>query len=165
MPDLPKKMWNETGHLIRRCHQINQAIFFEELDVPDLTPVQAIALRMVFENPGIDQRRLAALVGLDEATLGGVVRRLVHRKLLERVTDAADRRSRRLHATPAGVACWNMAVPGLHRLRLRLLAPLEDEEAATLQLLLRRLVEAHESVINRRSPRPHHDQNLIAAEV
>jgi DNA-binding MarR family transcriptional regulator len=141
--------WNETGVLIRRCHQINQALFAEE--VTSLTPVQSAALRIVCERPGIDQRRLSEIAGLDEATMGGVIRRLVDRSYLRRVSDPADKRVKQLIATPAGVEAWNQTVPGLQRLQDRLLAPLTESEREALKLLLRRLVDAHENVFHAKS--------------
>ena len=144
---------NEAGYLIRRCHQINQSLFADEATGPDLTPVQTVALRFVCENAGIDQRRLAAQIGIDEATLGGVVRRLVARGFLERDEHAADRRVKRLKATPAGIGAWHASVPGLERLRDRLLESLDAGERATLVELLGRVIEHHEHAVLRRTVR------------
>lgn len=144
--NLPKNMWNEVGHLIRRCHQINQAYFADE--VKTITPVQGVVLKTVRDHPNIAQRRLAEIVGLDEVTLGGVVKRLVERALLERVVDPDDRRARRLTITAEGEALWNDAVPGLKNLQTRLLAPFDEQEIDTLRKLLRRLAEAHDHMVH-----------------
>ncbi len=144
---LPKNFWNEAGHLFRRAHQINQALFAEEMEVPDLTPVQVPALRIIAERPGIDQRRLSARIGVDEATLGGVLKRLVDRRLITRITDPGDRRTRLLEATPEGHAALDLAAPCLKRLQRRLLAPFTAEEAETLKRLLRTLVSAHQDAV------------------
>lgn len=146
-----QEFWNEAGHLIRRCHQINQALFFEEVGIADLTPVQAPALRMICENPGIDQRRLAAMIGMDEATIGKVVRRLVDRHLVERATDPNDRRAKCLTATPEGRSTWEAATPGLKALRTRLLQPLGEDEVVLLIAFLTRIVERHDPNFDEKS--------------
>lgn len=142
---IPSRLSNEAGHLIRRCHQINQGLFYEETAGHDLTPVQVSVLRFVDLHEGIGQRNLAALIGVDEATLGGVVMRLIDRKLLTRALDARDRRLKRLSVTDAGREAHTRVSPQLDGLQRRLLAPLSKEDAAELIRLLRKLVVAHES--------------------
>ncbi len=46
------------GHLIRRSQQIAGAIFFEEFEGYDVTPVQYAALIAIRDRPGMDQRTL-----------------------------------------------------------------------------------------------------------
>lgn len=144
--NLPKNLWNEVGHLIRRCHQINQAYFSDE--VSHITAVQGVVLKMLVDQPGIAQRRLAEIAGLDEVTLGGVVKRLVERGLVERAVNPEDRRARRLTITEEGEKAWKEAVPGLKRLQTRLLAPLDEQEIVTLKRLLRRLAESHDHMVH-----------------
>ena len=150
MTDALHQYFNETGILIRRCHQINQALFYNEVGQWDLTPVQVSTLRVVEDYPGIDQRRLAQVISVDEATTGGVVRRLVERGLLSRESDTKDRRMRRLTITNAGVTALRAVAPGLQKLQDKLLGPLNREEAETLKSLLRRLTEAHHELAQAR---------------
>ena len=56
------------GHLIRRCQQIAVALFVEETERFDLTPVQYAALVSVRENPGIDQVGLVGRIALDRSS-------------------------------------------------------------------------------------------------
>jgi MarR family transcriptional regulator for hemolysin len=51
---------------------------------------------------GISQKALAALVGLDASSLVRLIDILVARGLVERRTDATDRRARLIHLTDAG---------------------------------------------------------------
>ena len=146
----PENYWNETGILVRRCHQINQALFYRELDGFDLTPVQVSVLRIIQRQPGIDQRRLAAAAAVDEATLGGVVRRLIDRSYVEKRSDPTDRRLNRLVIRPDGDEALKAVAPRLQQVQRDLLAPLSQEEAAALKSLLRRLSSAHVDVVNAR---------------
>ncbi|MDH4053100.1 MAG: MarR family transcriptional regulator, partial [Rubrivivax sp.] len=93
-----------AGHLIRRLHQQSTQIFQAHTQAAGfgLTPVQFAALDAMAQQPGIDQASLAATISFDRATIGGVIDRLEHKGLVQRVVSAQDRRARRLHLTPAG---------------------------------------------------------------
>ncbi len=58
----PEPFLKTPGHLLRRCHQISVAIFLDECQVFDLTPLQYVTLSA-----------LATHGPLDKATSGGVV--------------------------------------------------------------------------------------------
>lgn len=140
----PQKLHNESGYLIRRCHQINRALFNEEMAGQDLTPVQCAVLRVIYDTPGIDQRSLSLIVGADEVTMGDVVRRLSARKMLERVTNPDDRRARQLFLTEQGKQAWRDAEDGLARLGKRFNGTLSSEELKTFLRLLRKVIETHD---------------------
>ena len=74
------------GHIIRRLHQISTAIFTERMARigEEITPVQFASLAAIRAHPGVDQATLAGLVAYDRVTIGGVVDRLVAKKLVER---------------------------------------------------------------------------------
>src|SRR5574343_53528 len=81
-----------AGHLIRRLHQQSTQVFQAHTQAAglDLTSVQFAALDAVAQAPDIDQASLAAVIGFDRATLGGVVDRLETKGLLQRVVSAQD---------------------------------------------------------------------------
>lgn len=140
-PKIPGNLTNEVGHLIRRCHQITQAFYAD--DVREVTPVQGLVIKLILDQPGIAQRELASIAGIDEVTLGGVVKRLTERDLVKRIVNPADRRARQLTLTPAGLRLWDEIRPKLHRPTARLVQPLAPEEVETLVALLRKLVMSH----------------------
>ena len=117
LPDMP-------GHLIRRLQQIAVAIFLEDTAEFGITPVQYATLRGLGEHPGVDQRSLAAQVGLDASTLGGVVDRLESRGWLTRQPSASDRRVKLLHITPSGQDLLVRMAPAIEASQRRILAPL-----------------------------------------
>lgn len=120
----------DAGHLIRRLHQQSTQLFQSQTLGAgfDLTSVQFAALDCVAQHPGIDQASLAATIGFDRATIGGVIDRLERKGLVQRVVSAQDRRARQLSLTPEGeqlLARCKPVVKGLQTDILALLSPAE----------------------------------------
>lgn len=121
-----------AGHLIRRLHQQSMQVFQTRTQAEgfDLTSVQFAALNAIAKQPGIDQASLAATIGFDRATIGGVIDRLERKGLVQRVVSAQDRRARRLHLTHDGeqlLAACRPVVNALQSEILALLSPAERE--------------------------------------
>ncbi len=123
--------------------QIAVGIFLQENRRFDITPVQFAALITISERPGLDQRTLAAAIGFDAATIGGVVDRLQQRELLRRTTGARDRRVRQLILTRKGESLVRRMCPAVQDVQRRLLAPLSVAERLEFSRMLRVLVEAN----------------------
>lgn len=129
-----------AGHLIRRLHQQSTQVFQARMQAAgfDLTSVQFAALDAIAGQPGIDQASLAATIGFDRATLGGVIDRLEQKALVERMVSAQDRRARRLDLTPAGERMLAACRPVVEALQLDILASLSPKERAVFQALARK---------------------------
>jgi DNA-binding MarR family transcriptional regulator len=69
-----------------------------------ITGPQRLALRLVGRFPGLLAGTLARLLHLHPSTVTGIVNRLEKQDLLQRQTDAADRRRQRLMITARGAA-------------------------------------------------------------
>jgi DNA-binding MarR family transcriptional regulator len=143
------------GHLIRRLQQIAVAIFLEDTAEFGITPVQFAALRGLAAHPGVDQRTLAAQVGLDASTLGGVVDRLESRGWLVRLPSDADRRVKLLHVTPAGEQLMRDMSAAVDAAQRRILAPLSMPKQAQFMAMLAELVEKNNDLS--RAPIPGED--------
>lgn len=130
------------GHQIRRLQQIAVALFMDETAAWGITPVQFATLEAARQQPGLDQRSLAATIRFDTSTIGGVVDRLEKRGLIQRNAAPHDRRLRLLTVTPAGEQLLGEVTPRVLQVQQRLLAPLEPDEQAQFMHLLRRLVQA-----------------------
>lgn len=137
---LPLELYEQPGHLIRRAQQI-AALHFREVLGPDVTPVQYAILRMLEENPGIDQVTLAKLVALDNSTTADIAARLESKGLI--VRELLPRRQRKLLLTEAGLAMLHHFIPSVYDLRSRMLAPLDTEEQREFMRLLRKFVQLH----------------------
>ncbi len=131
------------GHHIRRLHQIAVAVFLQEAQVHGVTPVQYAALQAIANAPGTDQRTLAATIGLDTSTIGGVIDRLETRGLVQRSPSPQDRRVRLLSLTDEGRALLRAAVPSMLQAQERILAPLPKRDQAEFMRMLRVLVTAN----------------------
>lgn len=131
------------GHHIRRLQQIAVAIFLQETEGLNVTPVQYAALQTVADQPGVDQRTLARTIGFDTSTIGGVIDRLEARGLVQRNADPEDRRVRRLTLTAPGQALLARVVPAMQRAQLRMLEPLPAAERGEFMRMLRALVTAN----------------------
>jgi DNA-binding MarR family transcriptional regulator len=131
------------GHHIRRLQQIAVAVFLQEAEAHGVTPVQFAALQAVANQPGLDQRTLARLIGLDTSTVAGVVDRLEARGWMARSVSAADRRARLLALTPDGEATLAAVVPAMQRAQERILAPLPKADRKEFMRMLRTLVDAN----------------------
>lgn len=129
-----------AGHLIRRLHQQSTQVFQAQTQAAgfDLTSVQFAALDAVAQQPGIDQATLAATIGFDRATIGGVIDRLQSKGLVQRVVSEQDRRARLLTLTPAGEQLLAASRPVVEALQAQILAPLSDEERAHFLALANR---------------------------
>lgn len=135
----------QPGHLIRRLQQFAVALFMEETLGLDLTPVQFAALAAAERQPGMDQRTLAATIGFDTSTTGGVLDRLEARGLLQRGASADDRRVRLIHVTSDGTKVLQQVTPGMLRAQARMLEPLAEPQRAAFMDMLRCLVQAHQN--------------------
>jgi DNA-binding MarR family transcriptional regulator len=142
------------GHLIRRLNQIAVAIFLQETNAFGLTPVQYAALQTVVNDPGIDQRSVAASIGFDTSTIAGVIDRLEARGLLERRPSPTDRRVRMLSATVDGTALMRAILPAVLAAQLKILEPLSDQERMQFMQMLGKLVSANNEFSRAPAERP-----------
>ena len=126
-----------AGHLIRRLHQQSTQVFQAQTEAAgiELTSVQFAALDAIARQPGIDQASLAATIGFDRATIGGVIDRLENKGLVERVVGAQDRRARQLHLTAVGKQLLLACRPVVVALQADILAPLSRAERAAFLAL------------------------------
>lgn len=132
-----------AGHLIRRLHQQSTQVFQARMLAAgfDMTSVQFAALDAIAQQPGIDQAGLAATIGFDRATIGGVIDRLEMKGLVLRVVSAQDRRARQLHLTPEGTRVLAVCRPVVEALQTDILAPLSPAERATFLVLAHKALE------------------------
>ncbi|QJW83753.1 MarR family transcriptional regulator [Ramlibacter terrae] len=135
-------LYEQPGHLIRRAHQIANAVFSEMVS-NEVTPLQYAILRMVHENPGTDQVTLASLVALDTSTTALTAARLEGKGLLVREVAAHNRRQLQLSLTKAGETLIVELVDDVHRMREHLLAALDPKEQQVFMTLMRKFVHLH----------------------
>lgn len=135
------------GHLIRRMNQQSVAVFQKQIKSAghDLTPVQYAALETLAQNPDLDQATLAAHIAYDRATIGGVVKRLAQKGLIQRQPNATDRRAFQLVLTPEGIQLLTAVRPIVDRLQNGILDGLSPHERSTFIGLMQKALHLEPS--------------------
>jgi MarR family transcriptional regulator, lower aerobic nicotinate degradation pathway regulator len=105
MPD-ERDQHDSVGAWAKKYHFASRALIESTLREHDLGPTQWYVLhRLVNVGPTL-QRDLSRLLGVERATLSGVVATLVRKGLVDQHPDATDQRQRRLSITDAGRDLW-----------------------------------------------------------
>jgi DNA-binding MarR family transcriptional regulator len=132
--------------LARRFYQICVAMVADSVAEAGLTPLQYGVLPYLNKEtgePGIDQRGLAARLGIDRNNASVIAGELEKKGLIERRVDDADQRAWRLYLTPQGEKLYQRLRPNNVAANERILAPLEPRERELLLDLLVRVVQAN----------------------
>lgn len=124
------------GYAIRRA----QISIYKDFDasVMDLTPPLFAAMVLIDANPGINQSRLGAVMGVNRATTMVLIDRLVAKKLVRRVASPTDRRANALALTDAGARRLGEAAAEVRAHDTRIAKNLTKKELATLRALLKK---------------------------
>lgn len=136
-------LWERPGFLVRRLHQIQVAMFLDECEAFNITPVQFGVLTTLYDREALDQSSIAAELGVDRVTVADVIRRLERRELLTRSPSAKDKRTRLACITPAGRRLVDSVHPAMVKAQHRFVDPLTPQERQRLMELMRKLVEAN----------------------
>lgn len=140
-PADPGALYRLPGHLIRRCHQISVALFFEECAGFDITPQQYAALCALAANDGVDQITLAGLAAFNRTTAGEIVERMETAGLVRRRNSTRDRRMKNIFITDTGRRLLADVHDSVMRVQERLLTPLQPAERAGFIELLARIAD------------------------
>ena len=138
-----RELWNRPGYLVRRLHQIHLGLFAEECQEDDITPVQFAMLSVLETGSEMDQLTLSASVGVDRVSGADVIKRLERRKLLERKVSDQDRRARVIRITDLGRRFVERVRPKMARAQSKFVAPLNAEEQAEFERLMKNLINAN----------------------
>jgi DNA-binding MarR family transcriptional regulator len=136
----PYRIEEQVGYLLRRAHQRASSIFQTTIGDPNITPTQYSSMAKLHEYNELSQNLLGRLVGMDKATMQGVVRRLRDRGLVDSRPDPGDARRTLLSLTLDGqnlVTRLLMNGPAVSRETLK---PLTGPEQRQLLELLSRII-------------------------
>lgn len=131
------------GHYIRRLQQVAVALFAQRVNDVDITPVQFAALAALDHQRTCDQATLAALIGYDRATIGGVLERLEAKRWILREAGRTDRRTRLVSLTSAGAGVLRRVTRDVERVQRELMAPLTPSQRREFERLCQKLLAAH----------------------
>lgn len=133
MRDMPAYLLRRAGQLVTSTHDMQTGKL-------GITASQVAAFLAVQIQPGMQQRELAAALSWDEATVGGMVRRLEAQGLIERRSSPRSRRGREIYMTAAGDAFYKRVVPRVAKVQVKLLKVLAPDEQKQLLHLLSKML-------------------------
>jgi len=129
---------DQVGFVLRVAMQRHTAIFTTRM-TDGLTQTQFAALAKLYDVGPCSQNHLGRHIYLDAATIKGVVDRLAARGFLTAAADPRDRRRRAVTLTERGRAVAERAMLVAAEITAATLAPLDEEERATMVRLLKTL--------------------------
>ncbi len=136
----PYRIEEQIGYLLRRAHQKASAIFQVSIGDPNITPTQYSSMAKLNEYTELSQNHLGRLVGMDKATMQGVVRRLKERRLVDSRPDPGDARRSLLSLTTEGQRLVTKLLVNGPAVSRETLKPLTVQEQRQLIDLLSKLI-------------------------
>jgi MarR family transcriptional regulator, lower aerobic nicotinate degradation pathway regulator len=133
------RLEEQVGYWLRRAYQRHMAIFAGVMSDLDLTSMQFAALVKLRELRAVSQTELGRLIGIDRATISGVVARLKRRDLVLYKPDPLDKRSRIIALTPGGEGVLAEAMQRIGRVTEQTLEPIEPAERESLRSILQKM--------------------------
>jgi DNA-binding MarR family transcriptional regulator len=130
---------SELFYSIHELSRLTSARFDRGMAHHRLTHAQWWALMHVFEREGVSQTELAAIMQVGRAAAGKLLERLEAKHWIERRTDAADSRVRRVYLRKEVVPVFELMTREGKRLLQALLAGISAEEEARLLNGLRKI--------------------------
>ena len=131
-----------VGYNLRRA----QAASFRQLDILaedlNLTPGQFSLLSLLAVNPGISQKALSTVTGVDTSTMSPALDALARRGLINRARAEHDRRSYSLSLSPAGKALLAAMRNRIEEQERIMAEALEPGERERLLAMLKRITAA-----------------------
>ena len=127
-----------VGYLLRRAQLAVFADFLQHFAVLDLRPAQYSTLIVLRHNPGSRPSQIADALGIKRANFVVLQTELAGRGLIERRTDARDRRAHTLYLTAAGAALMVQADAALAEHELGVAATLGQVDYDALLRILNR---------------------------
>jgi len=136
----PYRIEDQIGYLLRRAHQRASAIFQTTIGDPNITPTQYSSMVKLHEYHELSQNLLGRLVGMDKATMQGVVRRLKDRGLVDSRPDPGDARRTLLSLTIDGQRTVGKLLINGPAVSRETLKPLNGAEQRQLLELLSKII-------------------------
>jgi DNA-binding MarR family transcriptional regulator len=130
------------GYALRRAQSASFRHLERSAGALALSPGQFSQLAAIEANPGLNQRRLAEIFGLDKSTLSPAVEALVARGLVQRARSAEDARAWSLSLTPQGRELLRRMRAKVEAQERLMAAALDADERERLLDALRRIEAA-----------------------
>ncbi|MBC8078496.1 MAG: MarR family transcriptional regulator [Chloroflexales bacterium] len=129
-----------VGFWLKRAYLAIRKEYDEELAKHELTYPQWEIVRMLCSQDGIEQRNVQQRLGIQSATLTGIVDGLVDRHLVERRLSPDDARVKELYLTDEGKCMQQLSPEVLTRINTRIAQDFSGTELALFKEWLMRVV-------------------------
>lgn len=145
MPDNPSlpPLTAHLGYWLRYVSNHVSHGFARKLEARGVTVAEWAFLRTLYDHDAIGPSRLAERLGMTRGAISKLAVRLIAKRLIARTESEEDERAHHLSLTPEGLAL----VPILSALadanEAEAFADLTAEDRATIEALMRRLVDTH----------------------
>jgi DNA-binding MarR family transcriptional regulator len=140
--DLGPAVSDRLAYLFKRA-QLKLAGLHEELLAPFAISSGELAILLLIDaREPESQQQVARRLGIDRTTMVGLIDALEGKELVARRPDAADRRRNVVQLTDTGQKTLRRATRASDQAERRLLSELNEDEAAQLRNLLRRIATA-----------------------
>lgn len=127
------KILATPGFALGAADQVSSALW-RNIIGNSFTQPQFLTLTGLYHSPGIGHYDLADNIGIDRATIGPIIKRLMEQGLVERRKDGNDSRRAILHLYPLAIATLADMVPLVQEISVALMSPLSgSEQAAVVQ--------------------------------
>ena len=132
-----------SGQLIKLLHDRLEKQANNTLRAQDLTMMQISVLMELqkTEQKQLSMKELERKFCVAQSTVVGIISRLEQKGFVEAFGDAADKRVKLVHITPAGEACCLEAAGYMEQAEQTLLQGFSEEEKKMFNLLLTRAAE------------------------
>jgi MarR family transcriptional regulator, lower aerobic nicotinate degradation pathway regulator len=144
VPRLPEELVASATFLLKRLGFAAKERAMEAYERTGLHPYHHAVLLVLGEGSRETQGAIADALGYDRGQLVGLLDELEEHGLVERRRDPNDRRRHIVRLTPDGKRTLRRLRALARQIDDDFLAPLSDEERASLHALLLRLAEKHE---------------------
>lgn len=130
--------YSDVGFCIKRIHDRLEKQANNAMRENGLTMMQVSVLMTLQETEGklLSMKELERCFGIAQSTVAGIVSRLEQKGFVEANGDAADKRVKLVHITPAGENCCAEAVVYKDLAEQKLLKGFSEEEKEVLGKLL-----------------------------
>lgn len=140
MPPAEYRLAEQVGHLLRRVYQRHIAIFQQIIPDSKLTMAQFVTLCAVRDAAPCSLTDIIKITAIDQATIRGVVKRLVKRDLLTLGHDETDRRRVLVTLTSHGLKLVTEMTPFAKQITEVTLADLNPAERVAIIMLLQKML-------------------------
>lgn len=124
---------------LSKASQLGVRVWGQKVSDLNITAVQAMALRFLYEQDGVTAIDLGKKTELDSATVTGILDRLESAKFIERKDNPHDRRSIQVHLTEKGKVTGGEVAKRMDEANTDFLKTFSKREGKELKRLINKL--------------------------